>query len=207
MFGRKLRLLANRGVKNPCIRSRDEETRGVAVPVTLDFTGWRIRSVFGVATGPQRGLVQHATAIQVQDEDRCFRRDGVDFIQRGHTSFGELEFAPATDDADPLPGGCPLGLLLEHAQRVGEGRHAVPAKFEVVAEATADDMHVGVIQAGDDAATFEIDPLRVRPAFIAFGIIHANDAAIFDDEVGRLGIVGVERGDASVVENEVGNGL
>ena len=52
MFGWQLRLLADGGVKNAGVGTRDEETRGVAVPVALDFTRRWIGSVFGVATGP-----------------------------------------------------------------------------------------------------------------------------------------------------------
>src|SRR5207245_8969939 len=49
MFGWQLRLLADGGVKNAGVGTRDEETRGVAVPVALDFTRRWIGSVFGVA--------------------------------------------------------------------------------------------------------------------------------------------------------------
>ena len=81
----------------------------------------------------------------MQDEDRRFGRDDVDFIKGRHAPFCELELAPASDDADPLAGRCPLRLLFEHTQSVGERWNTVPAKFEVVAQAAADDMHVGIV--------------------------------------------------------------
>src|SRR5436190_16965393 len=120
LFRRQLGLLADGSVKNSGIGAGDEESGGAAVSVVLDFTRRWIGSVFGVAAGPQRGFVQHTAAIQVQDEDRRFGGDGVDFIKRGHTPFGELELAPTADDADPLTGWCPLRLLLQYAQSIRE---------------------------------------------------------------------------------------
>ena len=139
----------------------------------------------------------------MQDEDRRFGGDGVDFIERGHAPFGELKLAPAADDADPLAGRCPLRLLFQHAQGVREGGNAVPAKLQIVAEAAADDMHVGIIQAGDEASAFEVDRLSVRAAFVTFSVVHADDATILDRDVLRVGMLGIERGDLAVVQNQV----
>src|SRR5437667_10776616 len=119
--------------------SKIEPNYGLS-PSTLDFTRRWIGGVFGVAAGPKRGFVQHTAAIQVQDEDRRFGGDGVDFIKRGHTPFAELELTPTADDADPLAGRCPLSLLFEHPQSVRAGRNPVPATLEVVATAAAHDM-------------------------------------------------------------------
>jgi hypothetical protein len=49
-----------------------------------------------------------------------FREDGIDLIQRGHTSLGKLKFTPAADDADPLAWRGPLNLFFQHAQSVGK---------------------------------------------------------------------------------------
>ena len=68
-------------------------------------------------------------------------------------------------------------------------------------------MEVRVIQSGNDAPAFEINDLRVRPVLVFFSVIHADDAAILDGEIGRFGIFRVERGNAPVVENEIGNSV
>ena len=100
-----------------------------------------------------------------------------------------------------------MRLFLQHAQAVGQRRHAVPAQFHVVVQSAANDVQVRVVQAGNDAAALEVDDLRVRAAFVILRVVHADDAAILDGEIRGFGIVWVERGDASVVENEVGSGV
>src|SRR6185436_18378279 len=111
MFGRKLRLLAHGCVENPCVWPCDQETRWIAVSIALNFTRWRIRSIFRVAASAQSSFVQHASAIQVQDENRCFGRNGVDFFERRHAPLGKLKFTPPTDDPDPLAWRRPLNLF------------------------------------------------------------------------------------------------
>src|SRR2546428_13856222 len=96
------------------------------------------------------------------------------------TPFGELKFAPASDDPNPLPGWRPLRLLFQHAQSVRERGNAIPAKLQIVAEAAANNMHVGIIQAGNNAPTFEVDDFGFRPALIALGVVHADNATILD---------------------------
>src|SRR5262245_62832816 len=71
-------------------------------------------------------------------------------------------FSEPAHDADPLRGGCPSNLLLEHPHRVGKRSHAIPAQLHVVVEPAADDVHVAVDQTGDDAAPLEIDASRAR---------------------------------------------
>ena len=54
------------------------------------------------------------------------------------------------------------------------------------------------------STTFEVNFLCVRPAQILLGVVHANDAAIFNREVRCFGTFRIERGDAAVVKNQVG---
>src|SRR5439155_24164785 len=106
----------------------------------------------------------------MQDEDRRFRGNSINLLECRHAAFSELELAPTADYAHPLAGRRPLGLLLEHAQSVREGRHAVPSKLQVIAEAAADNMHVGIVQPWNDAAAFEVNHLGVRSAFVFLGL-------------------------------------
>jgi len=204
LFRWQLGLLADGSVKNPGIGAGDEESGGVAVSVTLDFTRRRIGRVFGVAAGPQRGLVQHSAAIQVQDEDRRFGGDGVNLLEGRHATLGELELAPAANDSDPLAGRCPLCLLFEHAQGVCEGRNAVPSQLQIVAEAAADDVHVRIVQARNKAASFQVNDPGLGPARVGFRVVHADDATAFDGDIVCLRVFRIEGGDASVVENQIG---
>lgn len=61
-----------------------------------------------------------------------------------------------------------------------------------------------VVQAGNDTPAFKVNHFGVRSGLIFLSVIHANDAAVLDGDVCRFGIFRVERGDASVVENEIG---
>ena len=203
MLRRQLRSFGERGVKNRGVRTRDEQAGGIAAVVALDFAAGRIGRVLRVTAGAQRRLVQQRAAIQMQDENRRIRRGGVDFVQRRHPAFGELKLAPAADHAHPLAGRRALRLFLQHAQSVGERWHAVPAQFHVVVQSAANDVQVRVVQSGNDAAAFEVNHLRVWPALILLRVVHADDAAVLDGEIGRFRILRVERGDAAVVKNQV----
>jgi hypothetical protein len=52
----------------------------------------------------------------MQNENWRFRRGCIDFLQRRHPAFGELEFAPATNHAHPLAGRVRLRLLSSTSQ-------------------------------------------------------------------------------------------
>ena len=78
----------------------------------------------------------------MQDEDRRIRRGVVDFVQRRHPALGKLKFAPTANHAHPLARRRALCLLLQHAQRVGECGHTIPAKLHVVVEAAANDVQM-----------------------------------------------------------------
>ena len=133
-----------------------------------------------------------------------FGRGGVDLLQRRHPAFGKLELAPATDHTHPLAGRRALRLFPEHPQSVGQRRHAVPAKFHVIIQSAANDVQMRVVQSGNHAPAFEVNHFGVRPGLIFLRVIHADDAAVFDGKIGRFGIFRIERGDASVVKNEIG---
>jgi len=62
-----------------------------------------------------------------------------------------------------------------------------------------------VVEAGNDAAAFEVKHHGVRPALVRFRVVHADDSSILDGEIRGGGLLRVERGDASVVEDQVGN--
>ncbi len=68
-------------------------------------------------------------------------------------------------------------------------------------------MQVGIVQAWNDTATIEINDFRVRPALAALGVVHAHDAAVSDRHVFRFRVFWVERGDASVVKNQIWCGI
>src|SRR5207249_12108359 len=78
---------------------------------------------------------------------------------------------------------------------------------QIVAEAAASNMHVGIIQAGNNAPTFEVDDFGFRPALIALGVVHADNATILDGDVCCFRIFRIECRDTAVVENEVGSGF
>jgi hypothetical protein len=94
-----------------------------------------------------------------------------------------------------------LGLFLEHTQAVRQRWYAVPAQFHVVVQATANNVQVRVVQAGDDAASLEVDHLGVWPALVRPRVVHADDSSILDGKIRRGGIRRVECGDASVVND------
>src|SRR5207237_1813084 len=112
----------------------------IATSIVLDFAGDWLRRVPGIAARAQRRFVQEAATIEMQDKYRRFGRDGIDFIQRWHPTFGKLKLAPAPDDSDPLSGRGALDLFLEHAQGVSEGRNSVPSQLQVIGQSAADDV-------------------------------------------------------------------
>src|SRR5262249_35577035 len=84
--------------------------------------------------------------------------------------------------------------------------HAVPAQLHVVVQAAADDVHVVVDEAGNDAATGQVDALR-----LGAGERHDLAVAADGDKApvlhGRglgLRLLPVERRDLAVEEDEIG---
>jgi len=138
----------------------------------------------------------------MQNEHRCVRRGGVDFVEGRHAAFGELKFAPAADDANPLAGRRAFRLLLQHAQAVGERTALRPSGVHVVIETAANDVQVRIVESRDDAAAVEVDEDRVRAA-LEFVAVDADNAAVFNRNSRRLRMFRIESGDLSVVENQV----
>ena len=97
----------------------------------------------------------------MQHKDRRVGSGLVDFVQSRHAPFGELELRPAADYAHPLGRRRALCLLLQHMHGVGKRRHAVPAQLHIVVEATADRMHVRIVETRDHRSAAEIDCFRV----------------------------------------------
>ena len=64
-------------------------------------------------------------------------------------------------------------------------------------------MQVGVVQAGNDAPSAQVDDPGFRPALELIGVVHADHAPVLDDEFARFGLLRVERGDAAVAEDEI----
>src|SRR5437763_1042326 len=58
MLGRKLWTFRERRVKNRGVRSRDEQSGGIALMVALDFTARRIGTVLRITARAQRCLIQ-----------------------------------------------------------------------------------------------------------------------------------------------------
>ncbi|MNO89551.1 hypothetical protein D3C76_810390 [compost metagenome] len=95
----------------------------------------------------------------MEDEHRSVGRGLVQFFEGRQALFGELELAPAADHPHPLRGRGTVGLLLEHAQGVGQRGHAFPAQLQVVVEAAADQVQVRVVETGDHRALVQVDHL------------------------------------------------
>ena len=140
MFRRKFWTFGEGGVKDSRIRAGNQQARGVAGMVMLNLASGRIRRVFRITAGPQRGLVQQRPAVQVQNKNRRFGSGGIDFFQGRHPAFGKLKFGPAADHPYPLAGWRALRLFLQHPQGVRERWNAVPAQFHVVIQAAANHM-------------------------------------------------------------------
>jgi hypothetical protein len=117
---RQRRPLGQGGVENKGIGAGDQHAGGLAAGVALDLTARRVRRVPVVAHGAQCGAVEQGTVIQVQNEHRGVRRSPVQLIQGRQAFLGELEFAPAADHAYPLRRRRAVGLILEHAQGIGQ---------------------------------------------------------------------------------------
>ncbi len=182
IFQRQLRPFGQGRVENHRVRPRDQHAGRVAVAVAHDLAARRVRRVAGVTGHAQGGAVEQRTVVEVQDEHRSIRRGLVDFFQGRHAFFGELEFVPATDHAHPLRGWRAVGLVLEHAQRVGERWHTFPAQFEVVVQTAANQVQVRVVEARDDAAALHVDHL-CGVAFEGHGlgiVTDGDEAAVLD---------------------------
>ena len=143
------------------VRPGQQQAGRLAAGVALDLAAGRVRRVAGVADGAQRGAVEQGAVVEVQDEHRRVRRDRVELVQRRQALLGELEFAEAADHAHPLRRRRALGLARAACAIASASvRHAVPAQLEVVVQAAADQVHVAVVEPGNDAAAAQVDACR-----------------------------------------------
>ncbi|MNG91044.1 hypothetical protein D3C79_499510 [compost metagenome] len=206
VFQRQLRPLGQGGVEDHRVGAGDEHAGRLAELVALDLaTGW-VRRVLGVAHGLECGAVEQRAVVEVEQEHRGVGRRLVDLVQGRHAFFGELEFVPAADHAHPLRRRRAGRLVLEHAQCVGHRRHAFPTQFEVVVQAAADQVQVGVVEAGDDRALLEVDDLR-GGAFMSHGFgvtANGNEATVLDGDGGGRGLLTVDGVQFAVEQDEVG---
>ena len=102
-------------------------------------------------------------------------------------------------------GGVRARLLLQHAQRVRQRRHAVPAQLHVVVEPAADRMHVRIVEAGDDPPPLQVDPLCRLIAAVSRSSsppVADNPCPPADGNGRDLGMGRIEGGDGSVVQNQ-----
>ena len=98
----------------------------------------------------------------MQQEDRRLGRGGIELGDGRQPLLGELMLAEAANHAHPLRRRCDGDLALQHAHRVGEAAHAVPAQLQVEVEATANDVEMVVDEARQDAPALEVDDLGLR---------------------------------------------
>ncbi len=203
-LARQGRALGQGRVQDHRVRARDQHAGRVAGGVTLDLAARRVRGVLGVAHRAQGGAVEQRAVVQVQDEDRRVGRGGVDLVQGRHAALGELELAPAAHHAHPLRMRRARRLVLQHAQRVGKRGHAFPAQLEVVIQAAADQVQVGVVQARDDGAAVEVDDLAAfgTVAHDIVGIADGQEAAVADGDRAGLGLGAVHGVEAAVEQNQ-----
>lgn len=141
----------------------------------------------------------------MQDEHRGVGGGLIEFFEGRHAFFGELEFVPATDHAHPLRCWRAVGLGLEHAQRVGQGRYAFPAQLEVVIEPATDQVQVRVVEARNHRALVQVDDLRGRAALghdLGVGA-HGDEFSAADGHGTGLGFFLVHRVEITVEENQI----
>ena len=139
---RQLGTFGQRSVENRGVRTRDEQPGRIAFAVVLNFPARRVGRVLRIAACAQSGLVQQGAAIQVQDEYRRIGSRVVDFFECRHPAFRKLELGPTADNPHPLTGRRALRLFFEHAESVGERRHAIPTQLHVIVQPSANDVEV-----------------------------------------------------------------
>ena len=100
-------------------------------------------------------------------------------------------------------------LLLEHPHRVGKRSHAIPAQFHVVVEPTADDVRVAVDQAGNDAATLEVNASRAGTGQAHDVLLgpHCNETVAADGDRLCLRVLPVEGRYPAVEENKISGAI
>ena len=203
---RELRPLGQRRVQDGRVGLGQQQAGGVARAVAQDLAAGRLGRVAGVADGAQRRAVQQRAVVEVQDEDRRVRRDGIELVDGRQPLLMELVLGEAAHHAHPLRRRRDLDLRLEHRHRVGEAAHAVPAQLHVEVQAAADDVQVVVDQARQHAAAFQVDAARRRAGQRQDLLVAADaeETSVLDGD--RLGARprAVQRREAAVEQHQVG---
>jgi hypothetical protein len=85
------------------------------------------------------------------------------------------------------------------------GRHAFPAQFQVVVQATTDEVQVRVIQAGDDGASAQVDDLGggLLQTHHVGGAADFNEFAAADGDGLGDGVLLVDGVELAVQQNQV----
>ena len=202
-FEWQLRPLRQRRIEDERRRLRDQHAGRLAVRILLDQAARGVGCVLGDAEGLERCAVEERTGIEMEEEDRRFGRRRVYLVEGRHAPLGELELRPAADNPHPLRRRRAVGLALEHAERIGERRHILPAQLHIVVEPAADEMCVAIVEAGNDAPATEIDDVRavIRESHDLFVGANRLDQPIANGD--RLGLrLGAVKGrDPSIPQN------
>ncbi len=206
VFQRQFRPLGQGRIEDQRVGAGDQHAGRFALGVTLDLPAGRVRRVAGVADHFERGAVEQRAIIEMEDENRRIRRRLVQFVEGRHALLGELEFVPAADHPHPLRSGCALGLILEHAQGVGQRRHALPTQLEVVVEAATDQVQVRVVEPGDHRAPLQVDHFcGAATQGHGLGIAaYGDESALLDRHGGGRGFFAVDRMQTAVMQNQIG---
>ncbi len=206
VFQRQFRAFGQGRIQDHRIGPRHQHAGGVAIAVAHDLATRRVRRVLGVAGHAQSRAVKQGAVVQVQHEHRGIRRGLVEFLQGRHALFGELEFVPATDHTHPLRCRGAVGLVLEHAQGIGQGRHAFPAQFEVVVQAATNQVQVRVVETRDNRAALEVDDLgRAATQGHRFSVgANGNEAALVDGDGGRTRVFTVHGVELAIEQDQIG---
>ena len=179
----------------------------VAGRVADDLAARRIGRVLGIAHDAQRGGVEQRAIIEVQDEDRRVGRDGIQFGDGRQALFRELMFGEAAYHAHPLRSRGTGDLAFKHIHRLGQRRHAIPAQFHVEIQAAANDVHMAIDQAGDQAMAPGIDHRCVRRGGAHLRLAaNGQELAVADRDRLRHWIFAVQRRHLGIDDDRVGHG-
>ncbi len=198
--------LGQGGIEDLGIGLGQQEPGRIAGGVALDFPARRIGRIAVVAAGPKGGPVHQGAIVEMQDEDRRVRRDGVDLVQGRQAFFGELVLGEAADDADPLRRRSDRDLGPQHVHGVGHRRDPVPAQLQKIVQPAPDQVGVTVVQPRDQSLALQVDQLgigRFQPHRLGVAADVGEDA-VADDDRRRPRIGRVQRCQLAIVEDQVG---
>ncbi len=156
----QLRSFGQRRVQDAGVGLGEQEPDRNAARIAHDFAARGLGSVPGVADLPQGGGVQKRAVIEVGQEHGSLGGEGVDLLEGRQSLLRELMLGEAAHHAYPLRRRRDRDLPLQHLHGIRERAHAVPPQLHIEIEAAADDVEVVVDQAGQDAASLQVDDSR-----------------------------------------------